>query len=40
VALVRHLRDTGNGRPYRDDAVEPAIDAAMWWPDYVPYDPG
>jgi malate dehydrogenase (oxaloacetate-decarboxylating) len=40
VELVRHLRDTGYGRQFRDDAIEPAVDAAMWWPEYVPYVPG
>jgi malate dehydrogenase (oxaloacetate-decarboxylating) len=40
VAVVRDLRDTGYGRQYRDEEIEPAVDAAMWWPDYVPYVPG
>ena len=22
---------------YRDEAIEPAVDRAMWWPDYVPF---
>jgi malic enzyme len=39
-ALVRHLRDTGYGRQYPDDAIESAVDRAMWWPDYIPYLPG
>jgi malic enzyme len=39
VELVRHLRDSGYGRQYRDDEIEPAVDAAMWRPDYVPYVP-
>ncbi len=34
IAVVRHLRDTGFGRQYRDDEIEPAVDRAMWWPDY------
>jgi malic enzyme len=38
MALVRHLRGTGAGRWFDDDAIEPAIDRAMWWPDYLPYD--
>jgi malic enzyme len=37
VAVVRHLRDTGYGRQYRDEEIAPAVDQAMWWPDYVPY---
>ena len=40
VALVRYLRDTGYGRQYRDEEIEPAVDRAMWWPEYVPYIPG
>jgi malic enzyme len=37
AAVVRRLRDTGYGRQFRDDEIEPAIDRAMWAPDYVPY---
>jgi malic enzyme len=40
VAVVRRLRDTGYGRQLRDDDIEPAVDAAMWAPDYRPYRPG
>jgi malic enzyme len=40
VALVRYLRDTGYGRQYRDEEIEPAVDRAMWWPEYIPYIPG
>jgi malic enzyme len=39
VALVRHLRETGAGRWLDDDAIEQAIDRAMWWPAYLPYRP-
>jgi malate dehydrogenase (oxaloacetate-decarboxylating) len=34
TAVVRHLRDTGFGRQYRDEEIGPAVDRAMWWPDY------
>ncbi len=34
IAVVRHLRDTGFGRQYRDEEISPAVDRAMWWPDY------
>jgi malic enzyme len=37
VAVVRRLRDTGYGRQFRDEDIEPAVDGAMWTPDYVPY---
>ena len=36
IRLVRHLRDTGYGRQYRDDEIEPAVERAMWWPAYTP----
>jgi malic enzyme len=39
VAVVRRLRDTGYGRQFRDEEIEPAVDAAMWWPAYDPYEP-
>ena len=39
IALVRHFRDTGYGRQFRDEEIEPAVDRAMWWPDYLPYEP-
>jgi malic enzyme len=41
IAVVRHLRDTGFGRQYRDEEIEPAVDRAIWWPEYpslVPSD--
>ena len=34
IAVVRHLRDPGFGRQYRDQAIGPAVDRAMWWPEY------
>jgi malate dehydrogenase (oxaloacetate-decarboxylating) len=34
LAVVRHLRDTGFGRQYRDEDIAPAVDRAMWWPEY------
>jgi malic enzyme len=40
IAVVRHLRDTGYGRQYRDEEIEPAVDAAMWWPAYPDLEPG
>jgi malic enzyme len=39
IALVRHLRDAGYGRFYRDEEIEPAVDRAIWWPDYLFYEP-
>jgi malic enzyme len=41
TAVVAHLRDTGFGRQYRDEEIGPAVDRAMWWPEYpslVPSD--
>jgi malic enzyme len=40
VALVRHLRDSGYGRRYRDHEIEPAVNGAMWWPAYSTYVAG
>ncbi len=34
IRLVRHARDTGYGRQFRDEEIEPAVDRAMWWPAY------
>jgi malic enzyme len=39
IAVVRHFRDTGYGRHIHDDDIEPAVDRAIWWPDYLPYEP-
>lgn len=38
-AVVRHLRDSGYGLQYRDDEIEPAVDRAEWWPEYLPVVP-
>ena len=39
VAVVLCARDCGVGRHLRDDEIEQAVDDAMWYPDYVPYQP-
>ena len=39
VAVVRRARDTGYGRQYRDEEIEPAVDRAIWRPDYLTYEP-
>jgi malic enzyme len=39
VRIVREARDCGLGRAFRDDHIEAAVDAAMWYPDYVRYQP-
>jgi malic enzyme len=39
LAVVRHLRDTGYGRQYRDEEIPTAVDRAMWWPEYLPAAP-
>jgi malic enzyme len=39
VRIVREARDCGLGRVFHDDHIEPAVDAAMWYPDYVRYRP-
>jgi malate dehydrogenase (oxaloacetate-decarboxylating) len=40
IAVVGHLRDAGVGRPFRDHEIPPAVDRAMWRPDYLPYVAG
>ena len=40
IRLVRHARDTGYGRQFRDEEIEPAVERAMWWPAYPPLEPG
>ena len=40
VAVVREARDSGHGRDYSDEEIEAAVDHAMWWPEYVPFEPG
>jgi malic enzyme len=37
LAVARTVVATGVGELSGDDDVDAAIDAAMWWPDYVPY---
>ena len=39
LAVVCEARNAGVGRAFHDDQVEPAVDAAIWYPDYVPYFP-
>jgi malic enzyme len=39
IAVVRRARDAGYGRRYRDEELESAVDRAMWWPEYLPYEP-
>jgi malic enzyme len=39
LAVARTARDGGAGRAYRDAQLEEAIDAAIWYPAYVPYQP-
>ncbi len=37
--VVRVARDEGVGRMMSDDEIDAAVDAMMWWPEYVPYVP-
>jgi len=39
IALVRHAQQSGYGRQYHDEEIEPAVDRAMWWPAYLPLEP-
>ncbi len=38
IAVVGHLGDLGVGRRFPPQAIAPAVDAAMWRPEYVPYE--
>ena len=38
VAVAREAREGGHGRDRSDLEIEAAVDAAMWWPDYVPLE--
>ncbi len=40
VAVAREARDSGVARIMSDEQIEMAVDAAMWTPDYEPYQPG
>jgi malate dehydrogenase (oxaloacetate-decarboxylating) len=39
LQVVCQSRDCGVGRLYRDEEAADAIDAAMWYPEYLPYRP-
>jgi malic enzyme len=39
ISVVRQARDTGVGWTYADDQIGPAVDAAMWYPNYPEYQP-
>ena len=38
IAVVEHLGLLGVGRRFPPDAIPAAVSAAMWQPDYVPYE--
>ena len=40
IAVARQARDGGQGRDQSDDEIAAAVDRAMWWPDYVSFEPG
>ena len=35
IRVIREARDSGIGHAYHDDQIEPAVDAAMWYPAYA-----
>jgi malic enzyme len=39
VAVVRRLGESGHGRQYREEEIEPAVDEAMWRPEYMRFCP-
>jgi malate dehydrogenase (oxaloacetate-decarboxylating) len=40
IAVAREARDDGRGLALSDPEIEAAVDRTMWWPDYVPFEPG
>jgi malic enzyme len=40
IAVIRKARDDGHGLALSDPEIETAVDHTMWWPDYVPFEPG
>ncbi len=40
IAVVAHLGGLGVGRRYQPEAIPAAVTAAMWRPNYVPYEAG
>jgi malate dehydrogenase (oxaloacetate-decarboxylating) len=38
-AVVRQAREEGIGRPIPDEVIPAAVAEAMWFPEYLPYDP-
>ena len=39
VAVVRHVQESGYGRQFHPDEIEPAVERAIWYPDYLPIQP-
>ncbi len=39
AAVVKTARDSGLGRPVKNEDIEATVRKAMWEPNYVPYDP-
>ena len=39
IAVGREAVRAGLAAPMTDDELEAAVEASMWWPDYVPYRP-
>jgi malic enzyme len=39
IRVIQEARDSGIGRAFHDDQIEPTVDAAMWYPVYSAYQP-
>ena len=39
IEVVKRIRDLGMGRAFRNDQIEHAIDAMMWYPEYLSFFP-
>ena len=38
IAVVAHLGELGVGRRFPPEQIPAAVDAAMWRPEYIPYE--
>jgi len=39
IRMIQGARDSGIGRAYHDDQIEPTVETAMWYPAYSAYQP-
>ena len=39
IRVIQEARDSGIGRAYHDDQIEPTVETAVWYPAYSAYQP-